>query len=43
MNLQFGLMSAYNKAMKNRPQKTWAGLGDARLLLRRYISGVSRN
>jgi len=28
-----------NKAMKNRPQKTWAGLANARLLLRRYVKG----
>ncbi|EGM71229.1 hypothetical protein SOHN41_00963 [Shewanella sp. HN-41] len=27
---------AYNKAIKNRPQKAWAGLANARLLLRRY-------
>lgn len=26
---------AHNKAIKNRPQKTWAGLATARLLLRR--------
>ena len=26
----------HNKAMKNRPQKAWAGLANARLLLRRY-------
>lgn len=26
----------FNKAMKNRPQKAWAGLANARLLLRRY-------
>ena len=25
-----------NKAIKNRPQKAWAGLANARLLLRRY-------
>jgi len=25
-----------NKAIKNRPQKAWAGLASARLLLRRY-------
>ncbi len=25
----------HNKAMKNRPQKTWAGLANARLLLQR--------
>ena len=25
-----------NKAIKNRPQKAWAGLANARLLLRRW-------
>jgi hypothetical protein len=29
-----------NKAMKNRPQKTWAGLAIARLLWRRYAASV---
>ena len=28
----------YNKAIKNRPQKAWAGLANARLLLRGYVS-----
>jgi hypothetical protein len=28
---------AANKAIKNRPQKAWAGLTTARLLLRRYV------
>jgi len=27
----------HDKAMKNRPQKAWAGLANARLLMRRYI------
>jgi hypothetical protein len=27
-----------NKAIKNRPQKAWAGLANARLLLRRYVT-----
>ena len=31
-------MASYNKAIKNRPQKTWAGLANARLLLQRYVS-----
>ena len=26
----------YNKVIKNRPQKAWAGLANTRLLLRRY-------
>ena len=32
--------AANNKAMKNRPQKqkAWAGLANARLLLRRYTT-----
>lgn len=29
------IFTKYNKAIKNRPQKTWAGLANARLLLRR--------
>jgi hypothetical protein len=29
-------LKIYNKAIKNRPQKAWAGLANARLLLRRY-------
>ena len=32
------LSTACNKAIKNRPQKTWAGLANAHLLLRRYIT-----
>jgi hypothetical protein len=28
----------HNKAIKNRPQKTWAGLTIARLLLQRYVA-----
>jgi hypothetical protein len=31
-------MAKSNKAIKNRPQKAWAGLANARLLLRRYRS-----
>ncbi len=31
-------MKIANKAIKNRPQKAWAGLANARLLLRRYVS-----
>ena len=27
----------HNKAIKNRPQKAWAGFANARLLLRRYV------
>ncbi len=30
-------LKTHNKAMKNRPQKAWAGLATARLLLRRYV------
>jgi len=29
-------MKRYNKAIKNHPQKAWAGLAIARLLLQRY-------
>ena len=29
---------AVNKAIENRPQKTWAGLTNARLLLRHYVN-----
>ncbi|MFT6907163.1 MAG: hypothetical protein ACJAS1_003840 [Oleiphilaceae bacterium] len=32
--MAYNKWSAYNKAIKNRPQKTWAGLANARLLMR---------
>ena len=31
-------MQSYNKAMKTAHKKTWAGLANARLLLRRYVA-----
>jgi hypothetical protein len=33
-------LQVHNKAIKNRPQKAWAGLANARLLLRRYMLSV---
>ncbi len=30
----------HDKAMKSRPQKAWAGLANARLLMRRYAQKI---